>query len=286
MKRKYFRIFISLMILAFIFLFSTISFAPKKNLSLKNKMLVHYIDVGQGDSMLIQVNGKNLLIDSGPKESKSKILSYLDSISISKLDYIVSTHPHEDHIGNMSAIIDKYKLGSFFAPKVEYTTSSFEKMIESLVRKNLKINVIKADSNTIDLGEGTKVTVFSPFNETYSNINDYSPIIKIEYGNNSFLFTGDASNDLEDKVLSKNPNLKSDVLKIGHHGSATSTSKSFLNAINPSIAVISVGVGNKYDHPTSKTLDLLNSTNVQIYRTDTYGTILLSSDGTTITKIN
>ena len=198
-------------------------------------MLVHYIDVGQGDSILIQVNNKNLLIDAGPKDAKEDLLTYLDSIGLSKLDYIIATHPHEDHIGNMSYVINKYEVEKFYAPKVEHTTSTFEKMVESLITKDLKINIIKAGIDTIDLGEGTKVTVFSPINEEYSNLNDYSPIIKIEYGNNSFLFTGDAEDEVEKEVLSKNPNIKSDVLKLGHHGSSTSTSKTFLNAVNPSI---------------------------------------------------
>lgn len=186
----------------------------------------------------------------------------------------------------MSSIINKYKLGKFYAPKVEHTTSDFEKMVESLITKNLKINVIKTDIDTIDLGEGTKVTILSPFNEEYSNLNDYSPIIKIEYGNNSFLFTGDAEKEIEKELLTKNSNIKADVLKIGHHGSSTSTSAAFLKAVNPDIAVISLGVDNKYGHPHPQTTNLLNSNNTLVYRTDIDGTIVLSSDGIEISKIN
>ncbi len=283
MKKKF--SIISLLIFAFIFLFYNLLFTPKKDLNTTNKMIVHYIDVGQGDSILIQVNNKNLLIDAGPKDAKEDLLTYLDSIGLSKLDYIIATHPHEDHIGSMSYVINKYEVEKFYAPKVEHTTSTFEKMVESLITKDLKINIIKAGIDTIDLGEGTNVTVFSPIKEEYSNLNDYSPIIKIEYGNNSFLFTGDAEAEVEKEVLSKNPNIKSDVLKLGHHGSSTSTSKTFLNAVNPSIGVISAGVDNKYGHPTNKTLTLLNTNNIKFYRTDLDGTIVLSSNGTEINRI-
>lgn len=284
MKKKSYIIYSFIALFTFIFIFySTIS-KSKATLLLHNEMRVHYIDVNQGDSILIQVNNKNLLIDSGPKDANEDLLKYLDSLGLSKLDYIIATHPHEDHIGNMSNIINKYDIVKFYAPKVEHTTSSFEKMVESLVNKNLKINVIKAGTNTIDLGKGTKVTVFSPIDDEYDNLNNYSPIIKIEYGNNSFLFTGDAEKEIELEV-SKNTSLKSDVLKIGHHGSLTSTSSTFLNVVNPSIAIISLGINNKYDHPHTKVTSLLNSKDISIFRTDLDGSIILSSDGTQITKL-
>lgn len=285
MKKKISITYLFIIIFVCIFLFFDFSFKGKKKLDTSNKMLVHYIDVGQGDSVLIQVNNKNLLIDAGPKDSKENILSYLKSLDILKLDYIIATHPHEDHIGNMSSIINKYKIGKFYAPRIQHTTTAFEKMIESLISKNLKINVIKKGTDTIDLGENIQINVLSPNNDEYSNLNNYSPIIKIEYGNNSFLFTGDAENQVEEEVLALKSNIKADVLKVGHHGSSTSTSQSFFNAVNPSIAVISLGLDNKYGHPNDKLIDLLNSNNTIVYRTDLYGTIILSSDGNEITNI-
>lgn len=285
MKKNKYLLYLFIGILAFIFIFPNVFSKANTSLMPSNKMFVHYIDVGQGDSILIQVNNKNLLIDSGPKDSNEDLLSYLDSVGISNLDYIIATHPHEDHIGNMYNLINKYHIGKFYAPKVEHITSSFEKMVESLVSKDLKINIIKAGTDTIDLGKGTKVTVFSPSNDEYDNLNNYSPIIKVEYGNNSFLFTGDAEKDIEEEVLSKNYNLKSDVLKVGHHGSLTSTTSTFLNVVDPSIAVISLGIDNKYNHPHNKITDLLNTNNISIYRTDTGGTIVFSSNGTEIIKI-
>ena len=249
-----------------------------------NKMITHYIDVGQGDSIFIQVNNKNLLIDSGPKSDKNKLLDYLDSLTISKIDYVIATHPHEDHIGNMATLIKKYDISAFYAPKVESSTKAFESMVEALKSKKLKINIIKSGLDSIDLGDNTRVTVFSPSKDSYDNLNNYSPVIKIEYGDTSFLFTGDAEKEIEKEILSNNEDIKSDILKVGHHGSSTSTSDEFLNAINPSIAVISVGEDNTYDHPTNSTLSRLNENKVKIYRTDQQGTIIFSSDGHNISQ--
>jgi len=245
-----------------------------------NEMRVHFIDIGQGDSILIQVNYKNILIDSGPKDGKDKLIQYLNSLNIHQFDYVIATHPHEDHIGNMAYIVNNYKVLNFYSPKIDNNTSSFENMAEALSRKNLKIKILKANSSTIDLGKNTLFEVFSPNLDSYDNLNNYSPIIKVSYGNTSFLFTGDAEEDLEQEVLANNFNLKSDVLKVGHHGSSTSTTKSFLDSVNPKISVISVGKNNSYGHPTENTLNKLKETN--IYRTDLNGNIILSSNGSTI----
>jgi competence protein ComEC len=243
----------------------------------KNTLQVHFIDVGQGDSILIQVNNKNLLIDSGPNKSEDKLKKYLKKLNISKFDYIIATHPHEDHIGNMSYIINNFDVLNFYAPKVENSTKAFETMVESLIRKDLKIKVLKANIKSIDLGKNIVVDVFSPFSNSYEDLNNYSPIVKISYGNTSFLFTGDAEELSENEVLNAGFDLKCDVLKIGHHGSSSSTSEKFLKASNPSIAVISVGEDNTYGHPTDTVLSRLKET--KIYRTDINGNIVITSDG-------
>lgn len=243
----------------------------------KNTLQVHFIDVGQGDSILIQVNNKNLLIDSGPNKSEDKLKKYLKKLNISKFDYIIATHPHEDHIGNMSYIINNFDVLNFYAPKVENSTKSFETMVESLIRKDLKIKVLKANIKSIDLGKNIVVDVFSPLSNSYEDLNNYSPIVKISYGNTSFLFTGDAEELSENEVLNAGFDLKCDVLKIGHHGSSSSTSEKFLKASNPSIAVISVGEDNTYGHPTDTVLSRLKET--KIYRTDINGNIVITSDG-------
>lgn len=276
MKKKI--IYITLNFLLILILFQC-SIETNKNIVSDNikGMIVHFIDVGQGDSILIQVNSKNLLIDSGPSTSKDKLLKYINSLKISKFDYIIATHPHEDHIGNMSYIIDNFEVLNFYAPKISSNTKAFETMIESLVMKDLKIKVLKPNIKSIDLGENTKVDVFSPISNEYENINNFSSIIKISYGNNSFLFTGDSEELSEKEVLAKGYDLKSDVLKIGHHGSSSSTSKRFLDAVDPYIAVISAGKDNSYGHPSQEVLSRLKD--LTIYRTDLNGNILIKSDG-------
>ena len=262
----------------------SISFLTQNNnVNYENKMIIHYIDVGQGDCILIQVNNKNLLIDSGPSSNRKDLLNYLEKLNIKKFDYIIATHPHEDHIGNMDTIIKRYNIGSFYSPKVITSSTTFENMISALVDKNLKINVLKKGVKGIDLGKNTEIEVFSPLeNISSDNLNDYSPIIKITFFNNSFLFTGDAEIPTEDTVLSQNNNLNCDILKVGHHGSSTSTSTDFLISTNPSVAIISVGKNNSYGHPTSETLSLLNSYNIRTIRTDINGTVIAISDGKNI----
>ena len=249
-----------------------------------NQMKVHFIDVGQGDAILVEVNNKNLLIDSGSKTERSKLFNYLNSRKIETLDYVIATHPHEDHIGNMAEVINTYNIKKFYAPKVENTTKSFEQMITALKENNLKINVIKSGTGSIKLGKNTKVSVFSPLNDIYDNLNNYSPIIKIQYGETSFLFTGDAEREVEEEVLAEGCNLDADVIKIGHHGSTTSTSLDFIKAVDPYIAVISVGLDNCYGHPNKGILSLLYNYDLTIFRTDIDGTILLISDGENIYK--
>lgn len=247
-----------------------------------NLMYVHYINVDQGDAILIQVNNKNLLIDSGPKSHKKQLIKFLNNLGISTLDYVIATHPHEDHIGNMSTILTSYNVKSFYAPKVYSNTKSFEQMIDSLKTNNLKITPIKRGCNTINLGFKTNVQVFSPIDDNYDNQNNYSPIIKISFGNNSFLFTGDAEKEIEEKLIFLNDYLKSDVLKISHHGSNTSTSDSFLNKISPKYAIISVGKNNIYGHPNTNILSKLKGNNINILRTDIQNNITFFSDGTNI----
>ena len=271
----------------FIIILSLFLYQTNDTSNYKNQMTIHYIDVGQGDCILIQVNNKNLLIDSGPSSNRKSLLDYLENLNIKKLDYIIATHPHEDHIGNMDTIIRRYNIGSFYSPKVTHPSTTFENMISSLVDKNLKINILNRGVTGINLGENTSVSVYSPLENLYSdNLNDYSPIIKITFLNNSFLFTGDAEISTENTVLSQNENLKCDILKIGHHGSSTSTSPDFITAVNPSVAIISVGKNNPYGHPTPEIISLLNSLNIKTIRTDINGSIIAISDGSNIKIYN
>lgn len=280
-----FKIIASLLVTLFFFTSCTSSRNISNNIKLDNRnyLKVNYIDVGQGDSILVQVNGKNLLIDAGTTESTDKLISYLDKQKITNLDYVVATHPHEDHIGGMSAVIKKYKIGEFYAPKITSKTKTFENMVKALKNKNIKINVAKPDI-TLDLGKNTKCEMLAPNSSKYEDLNNYSAVIKITYGNSKFLFMGDAEKLSENEILNKNYDISCDVLKVGHHGSNSSTSKQFLDKASPKIAVISCGKNNDYGHPHHETLDALKKKNIQIYRTDVNGSIVLLSYGSKITK--
>lgn len=270
-----------------IFLFTLIgcqasnALASKINPQYKDKLIVHYIDVGQADSILLQVNGKNLLIDSGTNEAKDKVVSYLKKQGVQKLDYVIATHPHEDHIGGMSTVIKSFKIGEFFAPKKMVTINAFENMINALNGK--KIINAKAGIK-LDLGENTNCEILAPNNDAYEDINNYSAVIKLTFKNNKFLFMGDAQQLSEEEIISSNADISCDVLKVGHHGSSTSSSKEFLDKCSPKIAVISCGRDNQFGHPHKKTISEFKNRNYIIYRTDIDGNIVLVSDGINIRK--
>jgi competence protein ComEC len=248
-----------------------------------NGLRVSYIDVGQGDSELIQVNGKNLLIDAGPNSSRSKFMSYLDRQDIKKLDYVIATHPDEDHIGGMSDVIKKYDVDTFIAPKKISNTKTFENMVQALRNKDIKITLPKPGSK-LEMGDNVSAEIMAPNSSSYPDTNNYSVVLKITYGNTKFLFTGDAEKESEQEMLDRNYDISADVLKVGHHGSSSSTSQEFLNRVNPTIAIISCGKNNKYGHPTKKIVNRLKKKNIQIYRTDVDGNIILKSDGHKIVK--
>lgn len=236
---------------------------------------IHYIDVGQGDSELIQVDGKNILIDAGTSDAKA--LTYLKKIGITKLDYVIATHPHEDHIGGMDDVIKSISVGTFYAPKVTTTTTTYKNMVNALQAKNLKITVPTVGS-TLQVG-GATVTFLAPNSATYNDLNDYSIAVKIKYGNKSFIFMGDAEALSEGEILKKQLDIQADVLKLGHHGSSSSTSNAFLDKVNPQYAIASCALNNDYGHPHKETLDKLNLRGIKLYRTDRQGTIIASSDG-------
>jgi len=255
----------------------------KSNIILENNMVTHFIDVGQGDCILIQVNNKNLLIDSGTSDSKTKLIRYLKNNNITKLDYVIATHPHDDHIGGMASVIKTFKIGAFYAPKATSSSQSFEDMIRALKSKGLKIKIAKPNM-TLDLGPNTTCIMLSPNRTTYKDTNNYSCAVKVSYKNSTYLFTGDMQKLSEDEVLDKGYDLHAEVLKVAHHGSNTSTSEEFLNRVSPKIAIISCGASNSYGHPNRETLDKLKKLNCIIYRTDLDKNIVLISDGITTNR--
>ena len=244
------------------------------------KLKVHYIDVGQGDSEFLELpNGQTMLIDAGNPENGQQIVGYIKNLGHSKVDYLVATHPHADHIGGMAAVINNLDIGSFYAPKVTTTTQTYKGLIYALQSKKLGIHVAKAGTNMFKTGN-LLADIIAPVNISGDDLNQYSAVIMLTYGDNRFLFTGDAGEPSESQITA---DVKADVLKVGHHGSSTSTSQAFLNKVKPKYAVIEVGAGNSYGHPTAATLSKLQTIGATIYRTDKDGTIIFTSDSHTIT---
>lgn len=252
------------------------------NLNASGNIEVSYLDVGQGDSAYIRVNDMDILIDAGPKSDSDKLMKQLEEKNIDDFEIVIATHPHEDHIGGMTKVLENYKVESFYMPKITHNTKTFENMINAVEKQGIKINVLK-DGVNIDIGEGALLETFSPIQETYDNLNNYSPIMKLTFGSKSFLFTGDAEKEVEKEVLNKySAELDADVIKFGHHGSSTSSSKEFIEAVSPSYGIISCGADNSYGHPHKEIIELINTMNIKAYRTDTQGQITIISDGNNI----
>lgn len=242
---------------------------------------VHFIDVGQGDSVFIRQGDSNMLIDAGENSYGKVVVEYLKQEGVSKLDYVIGTHPHSDHIGGLDDVIEAFDIGKVIMPKVIHTTKTFEDVITAIEEKNLKITApIVGDKHPLGNAE---YTILGPSSDTYSNLNNYSVILKLDYGKTSFMFTGDAEKMAEEEVVNLNKDIRVDVLKVGHHGSTTSTIDEFLKQVNPSYAVIQVGEGNSYGLPDKETLDKLKDKNIQVYRNDIHGIIKIISDGNNLT---
>lgn len=242
-----------------------------------NNLDVYFLDVGQADSILLSNNGHYMLIDAGNNEDGPKLVNYFKSLGITKFDYVIATHAHEDHIGGMDDIIKNFDIGTFYMPDLITTTKTFEDVLDALSEKQIAF-----ETPTIDQEfsfSDTKITTLYVNNEA-KNLNDSSIVLRLKHGTNTFLFTGDASTKVEKQLLNKN--IASDVLKVGHHGSRYSTSKEFLNKVNPQYAIISVGTNNTYKHPHDETLKKLNDKKIIIYRTDQEGTIVAESNGNII----
>ena len=245
---------------------------------------VHFIDVGQGDCALIQSGGKNILIDGGENNQGQRVVAYLQGLSITELDMVVATHAHSDHIAGldvvMRAIPTKTLLMPKSAPGKTPTTKTYLDMLQAADETGVEL-VYAAPGQQFSFDEG-KIEVLGP-TEQYEDANNTSVVLRFTYGQTRFLFTGDAEKKSEKALLGAGTDLRADVLKLGHHGSDTSTSTDFLQAVSPAYAVACVGAGNSYGHPSQQTLDLLGSRGVALYRTDLQGNLLFNTDGQHIT---
>ena len=244
------------------------------------ELIIHFLDVGQADSILLELpNNEIMLIDAGNNSDGRKVVSYLRDKGIDTIDYLIGTHPHADHIGGLDDVIDNFEIGRIYLPQVIHTSKTFEDVLLAVQRKGKKITPARAGVSILNESE-LKIYFLSPIRNDYDDLNHYSAVIKVDFLNKSFLFTGDAEIPNEEEMIEKyGSSLKSHVLKVGHHGSNTSTSEEFIEKVVPDYAVISVGKDNSYGHPSALVIQRLQNHGVKIYRTDLQGTIIARSDG-------
>lgn len=252
---------------------------PAVNTAVDGQLAVHFIDVGQGDAELIVApTGEAMLIDAGPGSAEASLLEYLKNAGITKLEYAVFTHPHEDHIGGADGVVNSIDIKTVVMPDAQSTTVTYEKLLNAIDSRGCAITV-PSPGDKYKLGDAV-ITVLAPNSKSYDSLNNYSIVLRLDWGESSFLFTGDAETPSENEMLKAFPSLLDcDVLKAGHHGSSTASSQAFLDAVTPDIAVISCGAGNDYGHPHSEVLKRFASMNIEVLRTDLRGTIVMTTDG-------
>ena len=243
------------------------------------QMTVHFIDVGQGDSILIQCGTHAMLIDAGDNSCGTKVQAYLKNKGVAKLDYVIGTHPDSDHIGGLDVIIYKFDCENVMMPDCEKKTNTYRDVISAMKEKNY-INTLPEVGKKYKLGDA-EFTILAP-SKKYEDANNNSISIILQYGDRRFLFTGDAEEEEEQDIVNAGISIDCDVYKAGHHGSRTSSSEELLNAASPAFAVISCGEGNSYGHPHARTLNEFRQRGIQVFRTDEQGTIEAVTDGVTI----
>ncbi len=242
-------------------------------------MCVHFLDVGKADCIYIKCENKNILIDAADKDVSNSVVEYLCRQNINKLDLVVVTHPHRDHIGQMEDVVNNFKIDNFIMSEIPLeiipTSITYKKMLESIKNKNLKIKLVHSGEK-FTLGN-LKIDILGPYKQ-YDNLNNNSVVMRLEYGNESFIFTGDAEKEAEKDMIQNNLNLKASVLKVGHHGSSTSTTKNFLKKVNPQFSIVSVGK-DRNKLPKENIIKRIKKSGSDVYRTDIYGTIILKTNG-------
>lgn len=281
------RIFLSLLLLILVSGCTELNLEPSNSSEREDntftpssdELVAHFIDVGQGDANLIELpNGETMLIDAGIASMGDDIIKYIENLGYDTIDYVIATHPHADHIGGMAEVVEAFNIETIYMPKAVSTSKTYEHLLETIQDKGLSIKTGRAGVEVLN-EDDLDIVMVAPNSEDYSNLNNYSIVLKITYGDVSFLYAGDAEEESLEEITS---DIISNVLKVGHHGSDTSTSKDFLEKVKPQYAVISVGEGNSYGHPAASTIELLQEYTNNIYRTDLNGTVVISTDGVNI----
>jgi len=247
-------------------------------------LTIHMIDVGQGESILISTpNNKTILIDAGEASQGKKVKSYLLKHGVDKIDLLIGTHPHTDHIGGLPEIINNFEVKKIIMPKKLHTSATFEKLLATIESKNLTIASPKPN-NIIEFDKDIKLHFLGPIRDYGDNLNLWSVVFRLDYNNKSFLFTGDMEREAEMDLINTYSidDLSANVLNVGHHGSDSSTTQQFLDCVNPEIALISLGSNNPYNHPHEEVITRLVQSGVLIYRTDLQNTVVIYSDGKSI----
>ncbi|NLM18446.1 MAG: MBL fold metallo-hydrolase [Clostridiaceae bacterium] len=242
------------------------------------ELVIHFLDVGHGDSILIEHGNYSMLIDGGSQNQSS--YNYLQNQHIESLDYVIATHPHEDHIGGLIEIINNIKIDKIIMPNVTHTSETFDNFLTSVAFSEAKV-LQPHVGDIYDFGDAS-FTIVAPISDFYENLNNYSIVLRFNHGDNSFLFTGDIEAISELEIVDSNQDVSADVLKISHHGSDTSNTDQFIQAVAPSHAIISCAKDNSYGYPNLEVLQRLRNNNIDIYRTDLQGSIIVYSDGNII----
>lgn len=246
-------------------------------------LILHFIDVGQGDATFIELgNGETMLIDAGPNSAQKTVTEYIRKLGYRKIDYVIASHPHEDHIGGMDYVLRRFSVGTCYLPDVTGNTYDYDRMLDVLGKRFIPVKEARAGIVLCDDAEHSlKITLLSPTEELfteYADINDLSAICRIDYGDKTVIAGGDATSLAEDAL----ENTDCDILKVSHHGSSFSSSYEYLSRITPEYAVISCALDNDYGHPHDRVLRDLARVNAKIYRTDEMGTVIIKCDGKNI----